>query len=160
MRGKKTCMSCGKSTGPRTKRCLSCGAGFKIKGKQQKSLTINNITLKDLKTLNNNLPTEIKKELLGLVRVHNSKDEIARRKKYEIKGITWQSKCEKYRIRLTETFMGVKTAECYDNNYMVLVRGLFGWEVIQLKGPWECTRFGNLLEAIVAMLQHKRGQKT
>lgn len=153
-KGKKYCTNpdCKAINGSRKIQCWSCGTGFKVKGKQYKDLNIYNVKYEDTKRPN--FPAPILQQILDLIELHNSKDEIERRKKYRSEGTTWQSKDGKYRIRYTKTFMGVNFEEGYDNNFMLLVRNRSGWDVVSSKKYGEL-RFVDLVEAILGMIKHK-----
>lgn len=150
-RGKKTCKSCGKTSGPRSWSCKSCGAGFIVKGVQKPNrdmdVTVNTARCDADKPD----PTQ---RLWSLVELYSGVDEALARKKYGMEGRTWASKCGHYRIREQFTFMGVNMQEHFSKCVYLLKRSVNGWDVVRPKG-----RFKAPLAAIRRMIKDSNGKK-
>jgi len=148
-RGSKTCPKCQTITGPRAWNCPKCGLGFILRGEKKPDLDVTANPPRSSGKL-----SEVKKRLWNLVEPYNGEDDRRSRKKYQMEGRTWQSKCGRYRIREQLTFMGVNMAEHYSKCVYLLKVGYGGWNIVRPKG-----RFKTPLAAIRRMVKDTNGQK-
>ena len=149
-RGVKTCPKCKATTGPRSWNCPQCGHGYVVAGVQKPDM--------DAVTANpsrlNTVKADYKDRLWNLVELYEGDDDVRARKRYNMEGRTWQSKCGQYRIREQFTFMGVNmTAHFSKCVYLLKLRDNL-WDVVRPKG-----HFRTPLAALRRMLKDTNGKK-
>lgn len=153
-RGQKICRNCNASNGPRTKQCTNCGKGFIIKGVLQPDLDKQKLEYSNSRSAYNNNCKINNKILISLVDKYKGKDDKERRKKYDIKGRTWQSKDGKYRICERLTFCGVNMKDGYGKPFYIYKRGNNDWEPIKPKH-----RFKSLKRALLKLYEMIHNEK-
>jgi ribosomal protein L40E len=146
---KKKCERCGEDNGPRSWNCQQCGFGFTLRGEKKPDL---DVTSKPARS--DDAQSNPKRRLWNLVELYEGDDDKRRRKKYGVKGRTWQSKCGRYRIREQLTFMGVDMAKHYSKCVYLLKWEGAMWEIVRPKG-----RFKTLLAAIRRMVKDVEGRQ-
>jgi len=148
-RGQKTCNSCGKASGPRSWTCLNCGKGFTVKGIKKPDLDVTT------QPARSSTPQEATKQRLwNLIEQYEGDDDQDYRRRYKVQGKTWQSKCERYRIREQHTFMGVNMKEHYSKCVHLLKFDGSSWEIVRPKG-----KFKTVFAAIKRMVKDSNGDK-
>lgn len=150
-RGQKTCNVCGKSVGPRSWSCSGCGSGFIIQGIQKPDIDPASDTPNPARL---NVKPTAKQRLWNLMELYDEEDDQRFRKRYDVEGKTWQSKCGCYRVREQFTFMGVDMQANFGKCVYLLKKRGNTWDVVKPKG-----KFGTVFAAIRRMVKDSNGQK-